>query len=392
MPEILADQAVVPAKRNILDSHLRNYADFADKPKAANFADWENSAEHTFTMPVTTLLSRQTLPALLVLAVALLSGCAAFPDRLHQPQFHNPFPQLHKVAVLPFFNQSREPTIDGEQIAISYYNELQLIPGFEVMPVGVAKQMLAGMNADPHSPPEFQQLARAMGVDVVLVGSVTEYSPYYPPRMGLAVDWYAANPGFHPIPAGYGLPWGTPEEEFIPQSLVKEAEFALAREQLKTQTPSWETVPEGGKVQGVAHREPPEELPQGTTDVAKPAVPNKQLARPLEPKFPAEWPNPKGFIPPPPSRERPPLVMHRGPIISHTKIYHGNDSDFTQRLASYHQFRDEARFGGWQSYLQRPDDFIRFCCYLHLTETLAARGGAGESRVVWRWPINRYER
>ena len=62
-------------------------------------------------------------------------------------------------------------------------------------------------------------------------------SPYYPPRMGLAVDWYAANPSFHPIPAGYGLPWGRAEEEFIPSTLVQEAEFALAREQLKTQTP-----------------------------------------------------------------------------------------------------------------------------------------------------------
>lgn len=76
-------------------------------------------------------------------------GCAAFPDRLHQPQYHNPFPQLHKIAVLPFFNQSREPTVDGDQVAIDYYNELQLIPGFEVMPVGVAKQMLAGPESNP---------------------------------------------------------------------------------------------------------------------------------------------------------------------------------------------------------------------------------------------------
>ena len=30
-----------------------------------------------------------------------------------------------------------------------------------------------------------------------IVGAVTDYSPYYPPRMGLAVNWYAANPGFH---------------------------------------------------------------------------------------------------------------------------------------------------------------------------------------------------
>ena len=61
-------------------------------------------------------------------------------------------------------------------------------------------------------------------------------------------------------------------------------------------------------------------------------------------------------------------------------------SEFTEALASYYYFRDDARFGGWQSYLQRSDDFIRFCCHMHIWEMLTARGGAGETRVVWRWP------
>src|SRR5688572_742838 len=181
--------------------------------------------------------------ALLVAAMccAVGSGCAALPDKIVEPQFHNPLPQIHRVAVLPFFNQSAEPTVNGEAVAIAYYNELQLIPGFEVMPVGVAKAMLAASiqasGQEPIQGADFQRLARMLNVDAVIVGSITEYSPYYPPRMGLAVNWYAANPGFHPIPPGYGLPWGRAEEEFIPSTLVQEAEFALAREQLQTQTP-----------------------------------------------------------------------------------------------------------------------------------------------------------
>ena len=78
--------------------------------------------------------------------------------------------------------------------------------------------------------------------------------------------------------------------------------------------------------------------------------------------------------------------------MTHTKIYHGHDMTFTERLATYYYLRDDARFGGWNGYLQRPEDFIRFCCYLHVTETLAARGGTGDVRVLWRWPIGRYER
>jgi hypothetical protein len=76
-------------------------------------------------------------------------------------------------------------------------------------------------------------------------------------------------------------------------------------------------------------------------------------------------------------------------VLRHTKTYNGNDPDLTTALASYVYFRDDARYGGWQGYLQRSDDYIRFCCHMHITEMLTARGGAGETRVVWRWPVTR---
>jgi hypothetical protein len=342
------------------------------------------------------------------------SGCALLPDKIVEPQFHNPFPQIYRVAVLPFFNQSAEPTVDGDAVAMAYYNELQAIPGFEVMPVGVAKQMLAASIAatgqEPRGGADFQLLARQMGVDAVLIGSITEYSPYYPPRMGLAVDWYAANPSFHPIPAGYGLPWGRAEEEFIPSTLVREAEFALAREQLKTQTPDIPALAPpvmDGKVTPASY------VGQTSTSAAKPAsaTPSKQvrLASTAEttnatagkagdaplavpPTLATDWPDPRGFIPPPPCVDRPAPRPQYAPIMTHTRIYHGQDIKFTERLATYYYLRDDARFGGWPAYLERPGDFIRFCCYLHVTETLAARGGTGDARVLWRWPIRRYER
>jgi len=67
-----------------------------------------------------------------------------------------------------------------------------------------------------------------------------------------------------------------------------------------------------------------------------------------------------------------------------TRNYDGSDIDFTEALSSYHYFRDDARFGGWQSYLQRSEDFIDFCAHMHIWEMLTARGGAGKTRVVWR--------
>jgi hypothetical protein len=328
------------------------------------------------------------IAALLCLAAG--PGCAIFPDKMHQPVYHNPFPQLYRVAVLPFANQSKEPTVDGDAIALAYYNELQAVRGFEVMPVGVAKKLVQSSGIQPQTPSDFQKLARFLGVDAIVVGSVTEFSPYYPPRMGLAVNWYAANPNFHPVPAGYGLPWGTPHETDIPEDIVFDAELALAREQLATQSPDVapQVAPDAAPAQ---HVEPTksETLPK-IPDVAASDHATAPPAPP--PALPSQWPDPRGFIPPPPSVTRPPGIPQSEPVMTHTRIYSGANSDFTSKLEKYYYFRDDARFGGWQSYLQRSDDFARFCCHLHVTEMLAARGGVGKPRVVYRWPISRYDR
>ena len=221
------------------------------------------------------------------IAILLCTGCSAIPDVVHEPQYHNPFPQISRVAVLPFFNQSADPTIDQERIALAYYNELQQIPGFEVVPVGVAKRMLvasgieAKLNEGGVSGEDFQRLAQSMGVDAVVVGSVTEYTPYYPPRLGLSVRWYAANPGFHPIPPGYGLPWGTSQEKHIPEPFVFEAEFALAQEQLKTQTPRTVRLLRSRLLQSVERRHASQPGSSGTDHAGAPpaAVPLREDAR-----------------------------------------------------------------------------------------------------------------
>jgi hypothetical protein len=160
--------------------------------------------------------------------------------------------------------------------------------------------------------------------------------------------------------------------------------MALAREQMKTQTPS--CSPSSGEASGssdasttIASSAPAEEdSPDGTTDTAV-------MTSTIAPGIPLDWPDPRGFVSPPPTPSPPPCWPSDAPVLQHTRTYNGNDSEFTEALASYYYFRDDARFGGWQSYLERSDDFIRFCCHKHIWEMLSARGGAGETRVVWRW-------
>jgi hypothetical protein len=336
---------------------------------------------------------------LLLVLILPAAGCSWLPQIAHQPSIHNPFPQLSKVAVAPFFNLSNEPTVDGRRVAMAYYNELQVVPGFEVVPVGVVEGAIRQHNLPLRGPEDARRLAQILDVDAVIIGAVTDYSPYYPPRVTLQTEWYAANPCFHPIPPGYGLPWGTRDEADIPGPLIFEAEMALARAQLATQTPVGPPMPEPIPAPqpepadaSAANRPAGLTVHSDSSAGAAPPAPSAQSNGSLalaggggtEP-----WPDPRGFVPPPPSRDPPPCRLSNAPVLKHTRTYHGNDGNFTEALQSYYFFREDARFGGWQGYLQRSEDFLRFCCHMHIAEMLTARGGSGETRVVWRWPTIR---
>jgi len=349
---------------------------------------------------------------LVVLFLSLsLTGCTLLPQVVHQQQLHNPFPQLSKVAIAPFFNLTNEPTVDGRQFALAYFNELQLVPGYEVVPVNVVERAIEEHRLHLGGPEDARRLAQLLGVDAIVIGAVTDFTPYYPPRCTMQVEWYAANPGYHPIPPGYGLPWGTKDEKKIPPEVVFQAEMALAREQMKTQTPSCDTTsPPGGQALPGLEQVPagPPPATEGIKPLAHEAPASgsaRTAASPMAPvpvaplpgeslgtmtaSVPPNWPDPRGFVPPPP-RSNPPTCWPSGaPVMSYTRAYNGHDSAITDALEEYYLLRDDARFGGWQSYLERSDDFIRFCCHMHIREMLAARGGAGKTRVVWRWSGNR---
>jgi len=381
-------------------------------------------------------------------------GCTLIPETRHRDRIHNPFPQLKRVAVLPFFNQSSEPTVDTDLVAESYYAALQAVPGFEVLPVGVAKAQwlqYSRTHGEPRTGAEFQKLARQMGVEAIVVGSVTDFDAYYPPRMAMTVHWYAANEGFHPIPAGYGLPWGTKHQDQIPRRIAREAEFELARSQLTTQTPqvaSGEVIataahgtvgsgfdvgsgvqinnrlrPSNGEVSlqppagtaaanpftdpfGDGHLPAPPELSASGNTVHGAIAGDDVIDAPIivaedgtihlgdlgppDAPLPPDWPDSTDLIPDPPSPVRPVAARNHRPVLTHTKLYRGDDSYFTTRLADYVETGDDARPGGWQGYLKRSEDFVRFCCHLHIAEMLESRGGSEQSDLILRWPWSRY--
>jgi hypothetical protein len=113
------------------------------------------------------------------------SGCA-----IVEIGMRNPVVGLETVAIAPFFNLSQERTVDGREFALDYYAELQKIPGFEVLPVGVTERAMVENGITLTGPHDAVRLAQILDVDAVVVGAVTDYDPYNP-RIGLKVAWYS---------------------------------------------------------------------------------------------------------------------------------------------------------------------------------------------------------
>ena len=66
-----------------------------------------------------------------------------------------------------------------------------------------------------------------------------------------------------PFRPATGLPWGSPEERDIPAPLVFEAEMALAKAQLKTQTPPYEKLPDNAAMLPLSYQSPAGKTPEG---------------------------------------------------------------------------------------------------------------------------------
>lgn len=73
------------------------------------------------------------------------------------------------------------------------------------------------------------------------------------------------------------------------------------------------------------------------------------------------------------------------PLMSYSRIFDGVDADLTAELRDYVELSGDLRSGGWEAYLQRSDDFIRFACHQMIVEMLTLHGGEGKRRVVFKW-------
>lgn len=121
----------------------------------------------------------------------LLAGCG---PRFARPKdvVTSPYPAPKLWAVMPFANESGVSIVDGTRLADKLVQQLQQVNGIRVVPVN---RVIEAANASEIGPidsvGEALSLMHLMDVDGLIVGTVTAYDPYKPPKIGATVQLYS---------------------------------------------------------------------------------------------------------------------------------------------------------------------------------------------------------
>jgi hypothetical protein len=143
---------------------------------------------------------KRVIPAVAVMAIALL-GCKSFVGFGRHHEIPQPtYSQYHlegfawenvgRVLVLPFLNESPH-TRAGDEVHAAFTGELQRLGRFEV--VAAPPDECAELSTFAHRAGRFDEgvmidLGNKTRADVVIHGTITHYSPYPRPRLGLVLQ------------------------------------------------------------------------------------------------------------------------------------------------------------------------------------------------------------
>jgi len=139
---------------------------------------------------------RRTVMVCPLLAVLLpAAGCIGLEGG--GEKLFNSLTGIHTVVVAPVMNLSTTASVDTIEVTNALASELQQVEGINVVPLGRVYQYLSHSStaATPGTvgnAEEARALAQVFKAQATIVAAVTEYDPYDPPRMGLAVQMYTA--------------------------------------------------------------------------------------------------------------------------------------------------------------------------------------------------------
>lgn len=195
------------------------------------------------------LFGRTLAWVFLALMAPLSVGCSTSsgpefaPVRTLQSPVYGATGEEFVWAVAPLRNESGVAQADVQMVADALVEQIEQVDGLACVPFN---RTLAAMRALDlrfiSTPEEAQALAGALGVDALVIGTVTSWNPYNPPKLGLALALFVA-PG-SPMATGAVAPTGpegppdpvllqsSPTERGMPGSQWSERPASVVSEQL----------------------------------------------------------------------------------------------------------------------------------------------------------------
>ena len=151
------------------------------------------SAQTRLKLPARAVVVR-ALALMLTAAVAglLPSGCAARPELVPPGVVVSPYAADAALAVIPLRNESGASFIDTDAVSDKIIAELAQARGIRCLPLNRTIEAMRALELPAVTTPiQAQQVARAMGVDGIIVGTITAFDPYNPPVFGVSLALYA---------------------------------------------------------------------------------------------------------------------------------------------------------------------------------------------------------
>lgn len=143
-----------------------------------------------------TMLSHARLLLLASLWLSLLAGCASPRGEVLTPPVapvapYDPSGGERLWAVAPLRNESGTSTVDPLAVSDALTAAVQEVRGLRALPLNRVLDAMRVLDLGViDSPEQAQALAEALGVDALLLGSVTAWDPYDPPAIGLSLALY----------------------------------------------------------------------------------------------------------------------------------------------------------------------------------------------------------
>jgi hypothetical protein len=187
-----------------------------------------------------TMLKNTFLGVLGALALASFS-CSTEPKLIAPKDTAAPYDTSRSEplwAVVPLRNESGTTSVDVFEISDKVVGAASQVRGVRTVPLNRTIAAMQALNmAELASPADAKALAQQLGVDALILGSITAYDPYNPPKLGLALALYprAGGPGQMDAVDPHTLEGQPTDYRYFPRSAHADAPASVVSEYLDGQ-------------------------------------------------------------------------------------------------------------------------------------------------------------